>query len=128
MLHFLNQIDTHHMTERTTPPTVWFVTRHPGARIWAGEQGIRYDRLVDHLDPQDVQPGDIVLGTLPMREAALICSRGAKFWAFTVPMRVEDKGRELHPKELKERGACLKRFVVAETAEALPACVLSSNP
>ena len=115
-------------TELKTPPTVWFVTRHPGARIWAGEQGIRYDRLVEHLDPQDVQPGDIVRGTLPMREAALICSRGTKFSAFTVPMYVADKGRELPPEELRERGACLKRFVVSETEEALPACAVGSKP
>ena len=115
-------------TEHKTPSTVWFVTRHPGARMWAEEQGIRYDRLVEHLNPLDVQPGDIVLGTLPMREAAMICARGAKFWAFTVPMHVADKGRELLPEELKERGACLKRFVVTETEETLPACAIGNKP
>ncbi len=112
---------------KMTASTVWFVTRHKGAQMWAKEQGLHYDRLVDHLDPEEVKSGDIVLGTLPMKEAARICSRGAKFWAFTVPMHIADKGKELPAEELKLRGACLKRFVITETEEALPEAVTNAN-
>jgi CRISPR-associated protein Csx16 len=36
--------------------TTFFITRHPGAREWAGEESIAIDRLVTHLDPENVQP------------------------------------------------------------------------
>ena len=39
--------------------TTYFVTRHPGARAWAQQQGVAVDVLIDHLDPEIVQPGDV---------------------------------------------------------------------
>jgi CRISPR-associated protein Csx16 len=50
--------------------TTWFVTRHPGAIEWASRQGIRVDRQIAHQDPADIQPGDTVIGTLPVNLGA----------------------------------------------------------
>ena len=111
-------------TEASARKTVWFVTRHSGAIEWAKTAGIAWDRLVGHLDPKDVRPGDIVLGTLPMHEAALICSKGAQFWALTLCSGLQDRGRELLPGELAQRGVTLRRFTVIEnSADTLPQSV-----
>ena len=36
--------------------TTWFVSRHPGANVWAQEQGLQIDRWVSHLDATQIQP------------------------------------------------------------------------
>ena len=47
--------------------TIWFVSRHPGALDWAARHGIGYERHVAHLDPEEVSPGDTVIGSLLVR-------------------------------------------------------------
>ena len=48
--------------------TVHFVTRHRGAREWAETHGLNVDVWVNHLDISSVNPGDIVIGTLPIHQ------------------------------------------------------------
>lgn len=50
--------------------TAWLTSRHPDAVAWMRREGIRFDRMVTHLDPAQVAPGDTVIGTLPMHAAA----------------------------------------------------------
>jgi putative CRISPR-associated protein (TIGR02620 family) len=57
--------------------TTYFVTRHPGAIEWAARQGLKVDRLLDHLDVAIIQPGDTVIGILPVNLAAEVCARRA---------------------------------------------------
>ncbi|MGH8573355.1 MAG: CRISPR-associated protein Csx16, partial [Gammaproteobacteria bacterium] len=59
--------------------STYFVTRHRGARAWAAEEGIIIDETIEHLDPQALQPGDIVIGTLPVNLAAEVCARGGRY-------------------------------------------------
>ena len=66
--------------------TVWFVSRHPGALEWMQRHGPAFDRHVEHLAPDDVQPGDRVVGTLPMQLAAQVCARGAEYWHLVLHM------------------------------------------
>src|SRR5947207_3459552 len=62
--------------------TVWLVTRHEGAAVWLERRGWRPDRVLDHLDDAAiVARGDVVLGVLPMRLAAAMTARGARFIA-----------------------------------------------
>lgn len=45
--------------------TTFFGFRHLGALDWAAAQGLIVDQVIDHLDPQIIQPGDVVIRTLP---------------------------------------------------------------
>ncbi len=59
--------------------TVYFISRHSGAVAWAEEQGLTVDRMIAHLDIDQIQPGDTVIGTLPVHLAAQVCERGAYY-------------------------------------------------
>lgn len=60
--------------------TIWFVSRHPGALDWAARHGIGYERHVAHLDPEEVSPGDTVIGSLPVHLAGEVCACGARYF------------------------------------------------
>jgi CRISPR-associated protein Csx16 len=91
--------------------TTLFVTRHPGAIEWAARRGIGA-RLVAHLDPAIVQPGDIIMGTLPLHVAAEACARGARFKSLEMDLRPEDRDRDLTAEEMEDRGARLEEFFI----------------
>ncbi len=91
---------------------VWFVSRHPGAKGWAVEQEIHIDIWVDHLDPADVAPGDMVIGTLPIHQIARICDRGARYLHLALELPAELRGKELSGAELFALGARLREFHV----------------
>ncbi|SDU13828.1 CRISPR-associated protein Csx16 [Stappia sp. ES.058] len=55
--------------------TGYFVTRHQGARECAEQEGLGEVRLVSHLDPETLGPGDTVLGTLPVQLVAAVNAR-----------------------------------------------------
>ncbi len=92
--------------------TTWFVTRHPGAIEWAQRQGLRVDHQIDHLDIAHVAAGDTVIGILPVKLAAQVCERGARYLALTVDLPAHARGRELSADELEAFGACLEEFSV----------------
>ncbi len=94
--------------------TVWFVSRHPGALEWARAQALVVDRWVPHLEPQDVQPGDVVAGTLPVHMAAVICAKGARYLHLSLSLPPAWRGRELSKTELEQAGARLDEFSIAE--------------
>ena len=90
--------------------TTWFVSRHPGALQWMKQHGPAFDRHVPHLDPAQVQPGDCVIGTLPVDLAAQVCTRGAAYWHLTLALPADARGRELSAQELLSLGATLQPF------------------
>ena len=92
--------------------TTFFVTRHPGAIAWAARQGIAVDRQVAHLGPADIQPGDTVIGTLPVNLAAQVCARGARFFNLSLDVPAEARGRELSADDLERFGARLEAYDV----------------
>jgi CRISPR-associated protein Csx16 len=59
--------------------TTWLVTRHPGAIEWAARQQLVIERHVEHLDPVDIQPGDTVIGILPVNLAAEVYACGGRY-------------------------------------------------
>ena len=90
--------------------TTWFVSRHPGALQWMQQHGPAFDRHVPHLNPVQVQPGDSVIGTLPVNLAAQVCARGAAYWHLALEVSAAARGRELSADELQALSATLQRF------------------
>ena len=99
--------------------TTWFVSRHPGANVWAQEQGLHIDQYVSHLDATQIQPGDTVIGTLPVHLAAAVCSQGARFLNVSLDLPVQWRGRELSANELRQCKARLECFDVRTNAVPL---------
>lgn len=90
----------------------WLVSRHQGAVEWVSQQGVAIDRQVAHLDINQVQPGDNVIGTLPIQLAAAVCARGARYFHLRVELPFELRGQELDSATLTRLGATLEEFVV----------------
>ncbi|MEF3193258.1 MAG: CRISPR-associated protein Csx16 [Halothiobacillaceae bacterium] len=94
--------------------TTYFVTRHIGAIEWAARKGLRVDRQVAHLNPADIQPGDIVIGTLPIHLAAEVCARGARFFNLSLDVTPEARGRELSADDLERFKARIEEYAVTK--------------
>jgi len=94
--------------------TTWFISRHPGAREWVRRQGVTIDRYLDHLHPEQISPGDRVMGTLPVNLAAEVCQRGARYLHLSVDIPPDYRGRELTTEELERFGARIEAFSVRQ--------------
>lgn len=92
--------------------TTYFVTRHPGARDWAAQEGITVDQVIDHLDTLCVQIGDSVIGTLPVNLAAEVCARGGAYLHLSLVLPPELRGRELSAEQMRAFGARIERYLV----------------
>lgn len=90
----------------------YFVTRHPGAIEWSKQQGISVDVQVEHLDVTTIQPGDKVIGILPIHLAAQVCERGAEFYHLTVDLPSEARGKELSAQSLVRYRARLEPYLI----------------
>lgn len=90
--------------------TIWFVSRHPGAVEWAARQGLQVDRQVAHLDLNELQAGDIVIGTLPVNLAAQVCAKRARFFNLSLNLPHEARGRELSDDDLDAYGAHIEEY------------------
>lgn len=97
--------------------TVWFVTRHAGAKEWAKAQGISVDRVVDHLVIGEVQAGDLVLGSLPVNLVAELNSKGARYFHLTLDLSEELRGKEISAELMQQLGAKLEEFTVIKKEE-----------
>jgi len=91
--------------------TTWFVTRHPGAVAWAQRRGLAVDRQLAHLAPEQIAPGDTVIGTLPVNLVARVCARGGRYLHLSIDLPAEARGRELTADELERYGARLEAYV-----------------
>ncbi|WP_298236511.1 CRISPR-associated protein Csx16 [uncultured Azohydromonas sp.] len=92
--------------------TTYFVSRHPGCVEWARLQGVQVDAWLPHLDLCQVQPGDTVIGTLPVHLVAEVCRRQAAYVHFSVDLPCHMRGVELDASQLQLLGATLRRFEV----------------
>ncbi|MFN3713613.1 MAG: CRISPR-associated protein Csx16 [Alcanivoracaceae bacterium] len=88
----------------------FFISRHPGAQQWARCQQLPVNHWVVHLDITQIQPGDTVIGTLPVNLAAAVCMRGARYLHLSLTLPAEARGRELSADELTQYGARLRGF------------------
>ncbi|HKJ21687.1 MAG TPA: CRISPR-associated protein Csx16 [Gammaproteobacteria bacterium] len=92
--------------------TTYFVTRHAGAREWAAAEGVPVDALLDHLDMAIVQPGDTVIGSLPVHLAGAVCARGARYLHLVLELPPGMRGRELSAGDMRACGARLEAYEV----------------
>jgi len=92
--------------------TTYFVTRHPGAVPWAQQEGIAVDRQIDHLDIEDIHPGDTVIGSLPVNLAADVCDNQARYIHLILELPLEWRGKELNVEDMKRFGAKLHAYQV----------------
>jgi CRISPR-associated protein Csx16 len=96
--------------------TVYFITRHPGALAWAREEGIEVTQTIEHLDVELIQPGDTVVGTLPVNLAARVCARGGRYLHLSLELPPEWRGRELSAEDMRRFGARVEEFVIVSVA------------
>ncbi len=92
--------------------TTYMISRHPGALEWLRSQGIEPDHSLSHLENQVLQPGDLVIGTLPLHLACRVCEQGAEYWHLSLDIPAEWRGIELSPEQMQACQARLERFVV----------------
>lgn len=90
--------------------TTYFISRHPGAITWAEQQGIKVDQRIIHLDIALIQPGDTVIGSLPVNLAAKVCSKGATYIHLSLTLPEHWRGRELSAAQMAECGARLEHY------------------
>ena len=90
--------------------TTFFISRHPGAIEWARRQQLAVDCVVPHLDPALVQPGDTVIGSLPVNLAAQVCAAGAAYWHLSLELPAALRGQELSADDLEQVGARIEPF------------------
>jgi CRISPR-associated protein Csx16 len=98
----------------------YLVSRHPGAREWAGRQGLAVDEFLVHLDAGRIGPGDTVIGSLPINLAAEVCVRGARYLHLSLRLPQEMRGRELTADDLQGLGVRLEPYKVRRVEPELP--------
>ena len=84
-----------------------FVSRHQGAVEWARRQGLEV-RLVSHLNPGDVRPGQRVIGTLPAHLAAEVCLAGGIYLHLCLDLPPLLRGQDLSADQMQ---ACRARLL-----------------
>jgi CRISPR-associated protein Csx16 len=96
--------------------TFWFVTRHPGAVDWAARHGLKA-RLIEHLDPDTISPGDTVAGSLPVHLAGQVCDRGGRYLHLELHVPPDLRGAALDADTMERLGARLTEFRVSRVGE-----------
>lgn len=91
-----------------------FVTRHPGARAWAEQEGVSVDTMVEHLELSAILPGDVILGTLPVHVAAAVCERGARYFHLSMDIPATRRGTELSTEDMRTFDARLEEYVITK--------------
>lgn len=98
---------------------IWFVTRHPGAVDWARQQRIINDfgnvEVVAEIQPEMVQLGDTVIGSLPVSLAAQLGNRGARYLHIAMNVPIEARGKELTAEDMQAFGAQCLQYTVIES-------------
>lgn len=92
--------------------TTYFVSRHQGAKDWAKQQGIDIDQMVEHIDPDTIKQGDLVIGTLPIHLAAAVQENGGRYLHLTLNLPPELRGKELSAEDMKQAGAKLIEYKI----------------
>ncbi len=99
--------------------TTYFVSRHGGAIAWARRHALAVDAWVDHLDTNQLVPGDSVIGTLPIHLVADACGRGAAYLHLQFDLSEQQRGRDLEADVLDALGARLVGYRVTQV-DAVP--------
>lgn len=95
----------------------YFVTRHDGAITWACQEGLIPKGQpflgIVHLTKdilETLEPGDAVVGVLPIQLVAKVCEKGAKFFALVLDLPLDARGKELTADDMRRYGARLEEY------------------
>lgn len=108
--------------EKTENMATWFISRHQGAIDWVKQQRIAVDHWVTHLNVDDIQSGDTVIGTLPLHLAAKVCEKGARFFFLTLNLHTDQRGRELSAIEMAQADCSLAEYDI-KNVSSLDRCL-----
>jgi CRISPR-associated protein Csx16 len=97
--------------------TTYFVTRHAGAKQWATELGLTVDDVIEHLRIEDIEAGDLVLGSLPINLVAELNEKGARYFHLSLELTEQMRGIEITAVRMRELGAKLEEFSVHKIKE-----------
>lgn len=89
----------------------YFVSRHAGAHEWASRQGLDV-HVVSHFDPEVVEVGDLVIGTLPVQLACRVCELGGQYFHLTLDLAASDRGQEITADRMEQLGARIEEFEI----------------
>lgn len=89
----------------------YFVSRHAGAHEWALRKGFEVE-VVSHFDPECVLVDDVVIGTLPIHLAAIVCAHGGRYYHLELNLPSEARGKELSADDMERFGASIAEFIV----------------
>jgi CRISPR-associated protein Csx16 len=87
--------------------SIWFVSRHPGTIAWIKSQPVTVDIFCEHLDVNEINAGDVVIGNLPVPMGAAILEKGARYIYLSVALPSTLRGKELSESELNNLGVSL---------------------
>lgn len=99
---------------------IYLISRHPGAHEWCRQQGIVVEATIPHLAAEQIQRGDVVIGTLPIHLAAVVQVRGARYWHLSLQVPFAWRGQELTCDQMVQAGACLEEFQVIRLSDSQP--------
>lgn len=93
--------------------TTYFISRHVGAVEWATVNQIDFDvHLMHLLSLDELQSGDVVIGTLPINIIAQINALGVRYIHLSLEIPPQLRGVELTAAQLDECCASLEEFYV----------------
>lgn len=93
------------------------VSRHSGAINWLRSKGIEGE-VVPQLTLDQVQPGDIIFGNLPVELINACIAKGARVIILSLPaIAFGQRGAELTPAEMDAAGAKLLEVVSLQLKE-----------
>lgn len=96
--------------------TTYFISRHAGAVDWAESEGFHVDHRLNHFNPCIVEPGDRILGTLPINLVAEVNARGGTYFHLTLELPAEARGKELTAEDMRTYGARLEGYAAQRKA------------
>lgn len=94
-------------------PARYLVSRHPAAIEWIKQQ-TSVDQVIEHLDISLIQPGDTVIGTLPVHLAAQVCERGGHYLHLELTIPEGLRGKELSFEDMEKCHPKINLFQVKE--------------
>ena len=98
-------------------PKTWIVSRHQGALAFMTELGF-CGTVVSHITLDQVIPGDMVVGVLPLSLSLPLQESGARVLHLVIDLPAKHRGQELSRDQLKQFGARICRYQITELANS----------
>lgn len=95
--------------------TIYVITRHLGALDWVKSKGIYFDIHLEHLmSLNDLQSGDIVIGTLPINIVSKINEMGVRYIHLSLEIPIHLRGMELTMEQFENCNVTLEEYSVTK--------------